>query len=93
MPNNLTAAGDYGAADAALARVLAGEYLNQIAGGISLNQQEVVRPHELGLSEAALAGLRGLSLFRPAIRNETRAAVAQALKAQGGSRYSWHLWP
>jgi (2S)-methylsuccinyl-CoA dehydrogenase len=81
----LSAAGGYGAADAALARVLAGEYLNQIAGGISLNQQEVVRPHELGLSEAALAGLRGLSLFTAGNTNETRAAVTQALKGKAAS--------
>lgn len=69
-------------ADDLLAQVLAGEYLNQVAGGIPLNQQEVIRPHELGLAEAALADLRALPLFRSGNTAETRVAIAELLRRQ-----------
>jgi len=76
------ARGSYSETDALLAQVLAGDYLNQIVGGIALNQQEVIRPHELGLDDAVLAGIRALPLFRSGNTSETRAALAEALKAQ-----------
>ncbi len=78
----LSAQDSYSSVDALLAQVLAGEYLNQVAGGIALNQQEVIRPHELGLSDQAIAAVRALPLFRSGNTAETRAAVADALKAQ-----------
>jgi (2S)-methylsuccinyl-CoA dehydrogenase len=34
------------------------EYLARIAGGIPMSQVEIVRPHDLGLSEKAIAGFR-----------------------------------
>ena len=74
--------GAWTAADQALAAVLAGDYLNQIAGGIPLNQQETIRPHELGLSEASLTAIRGLALFRNGNTAERRAEVADALRAK-----------
>ncbi len=79
----LSAEGACGDTDQLLARVLAGDYLNQIAGGIALNQQEVIRPHELGLAEAGLAAIRALPLFRTGNSRENRAALAAALA--GGS--------
>lgn len=82
---HLAAQGSYSAADAALARVLAGEYLNQIVGGIPLNQQEVIRPHELGLADAGLAAIRTLHLFQNGNTSATRADVAGALKAKAAA--------
>jgi len=83
---NLSAGGAYTDIDQRLALVLAGEYLNQVAGGIALNQQEAVRPHELGLSEAAIATIRALPLFRAGNTAENRSAVAEALKAQAAGQ-------
>jgi len=81
----LTAAGTYSIADGLLARVLAGEYLNQIAGGISLNQQEVIRPHELGLAESPLAAIRALPLFRNGNGTDSRAALSAELAGKAAS--------
>ena len=81
----LTAAGTYSIADGLLARVLAGEYLNQVAGGISLNQQEVIRPHELGLAESSLAAIRALPLFRNGNGTESRAALSAELAGKAAS--------
>jgi len=78
----LSADGRYSATDACLARVLAGDYLNQVAGGIPFNQQEVIRPHELGLSETSLAAIRALPLFRLGNTIESRAELAAQLKAK-----------
>ena len=75
----LSADGAFSAADQLLARILVGDYLNQIAGGIALNQQEVIRPHELGLPEAGLAAIRALPLFRTGNSTESRAALAAML--------------
>ncbi|WP_415020665.1 acyl-CoA dehydrogenase family protein [Aestuariivirga sp.] len=73
------------AADQALAAVLAGDYLSQIAGGIPLNQQETIRPHELGLSEASLTAIRGLALFRNGNTAERRTEVTEALRAKAAA--------
>ena len=81
----LTAAGTYSIADGLLARVLAGEYLNQVAGGISLNQQEVIRPHELGLAESSLAAIRALPLFRNGNGTDSRAALSAELAGKPAS--------
>ncbi|MBK8769849.1 MAG: acyl-CoA dehydrogenase family protein [Rhizobiales bacterium] len=81
----LTAAGTYSIADGLLARVLAGEYLNQVAGGISLNQQEVIRPHELGLAESSLAAIRALPLFRNGNGTDSRAALSAELAGKAAS--------
>ncbi len=77
----LSAEGTSSAADPLLAQILAGDYLNQIAGGIALNQQEVIRPHELGLPEASLAAIRALPLFRQGNSAEHRAALAALLNS------------
>ena len=41
-----------------LVAIAGGEYLNHLLGGIPLNQQEFIRPHELGLADDDLADLR-----------------------------------
>ncbi len=47
------------------------EYLARLVGGIPMSQGEIVRPHDLGLDEGALAALS--------------SAEVQALMAEGGS--------
>ncbi len=80
----LVAAGTFGATDQLLVQVLAGEYLNQITGGMPMNQQEVVRPHELGLADTDLSPLRALGLFRQGNSTGNRAKLVEALKANDG---------
>ena len=53
----LTEAGAFGEMEALILQIGAAEYLCQIAGGIPMNQGEFVRPSDLGLTAADLAGL------------------------------------
>jgi len=76
--------GAFTEADRLLASVVAGEYLNQVSGGIPLNQQEVIRPHELGLETGRMAPVRSLALFRSGNTVQTRAALAAALANSSG---------
>jgi (2S)-methylsuccinyl-CoA dehydrogenase len=46
--------GEMGTKDALVVRILFGEYLSQLLGGIPMSQTEFVRPMELELEEAAL---------------------------------------
>jgi (2S)-methylsuccinyl-CoA dehydrogenase len=55
----LDAAGELGEVEALILRVAFGEYLAQLAGGIAMSQAEIVRPHDLGLTEEDVAPLRG----------------------------------
>ena len=65
-----------------------GEYLAQLAGGIPMSQNEIVRPADMGLDDSDSAGLR-----TPAVREllqlgngrETRAAIADHLAAHAGA--------
>jgi (2S)-methylsuccinyl-CoA dehydrogenase len=54
-----------------------GEYLGQLAGGISLSQVEIVRPHDLGLGEDELAAFR-----RPAAASLMHAGNTEAARAR-----------
>jgi len=50
----LSEQGRFGEVEQLILRIGFGEYLNQIAGGIPMNQGEAVRPHDLGLGWDAL---------------------------------------
>jgi len=45
--------GRFGEMESLLSQIAAGEYLAQLAGGVTMSQGEVVRLHELGLDESA----------------------------------------
>ncbi len=45
--------GRFGEMESLLSQIVAGEYLAQLAGGVTMSQGEVVRLHELGLSDDA----------------------------------------
>ena len=81
--SRLDAAGEFGEAEALILRVAFGEYLAQLAGGIAMSQAEIVRPADLGLSEAEIAPLRDGDAARlVAGLGEARSRLA-ALLAEG----------
>ncbi|WP_333828626.1 acyl-CoA dehydrogenase family protein [Pararhodobacter sp.] len=53
--DRLAADGRFGEMEGLIAQIGAGEYLAQIAGGIPMNQGEILRPADLGLTRADLA--------------------------------------
>ena len=53
--SRLEADNAFGEIEALLCQILFSEYLSQLAGGIPMNQGETIRPHELGVSDAAQA--------------------------------------
>ncbi|KZY43352.1 acyl-CoA dehydrogenase [Roseovarius sp. HI0049] len=54
----LTEAGNFGEVEQLILQIAFGEYLHQIAGGIPMNQGEVVRLQEMGLGWDALSGFQ-----------------------------------
>ncbi|HUS54889.1 MAG TPA: acyl-CoA dehydrogenase family protein [Thermohalobaculum sp.] len=54
----LESAGKFGEIERLILAIGCGEYLCQIAGGIPMNQGEIIRPAEIGVGEAALAAFR-----------------------------------
>src|SRR3954452_529413 len=81
--SRLDAAGEFGEAEALILLVAFGEYLAQLAGGIAMSQSEIVRPSDLGLSEAEIAPLReGDAARLVAGLGEARSRLA-ALIAEG----------
>jgi (2S)-methylsuccinyl-CoA dehydrogenase len=67
----LEAEGKLGETEQLTVQIAAGEYLNQVAGGIPMNQGEFLRLSELGLTRSETAGLHDLVL---AERGNTAAA-------------------
>ncbi len=65
-----------------------GEYLSQLAGGIAMSQNEIVRPYDLGLDDSDVAGF-----WTPTVRElasvgtarETRQAIADHLGTHAGA--------
>ena len=68
----LTGTGDFGEVEQLIHQIAFGEYLHQIAGGIPMNQGEIVRLADLGLGWDALSGFQ--------------CAEVQALMAHGNSQ-------
>lgn len=76
----LSSAGKFGEAEALTAQIAAGEYLNQIAGGIPMNQGEWARPQELGLAAADVAKLIANPLFAGGNTAAARARLVALLR-------------
>ena len=70
--DELTEAGGFSEAEALPAQLLAYEYLSQMAGGLPMNQGEIFRPGDLGVSAARLG---------PVIA-QLRAGASQVVKAR-----------
>lgn len=89
--SRLDAAGEFGDAEALIVRIAFGEYLAQLAGGIAMSQAEIVRPADLGLSEAEIAPLReGEAARLVAGLGEARSRLA-ALLAEGSPSAFGHI--
>src|SRR3954463_7011692 len=74
--------GEFGCSEALILRIAFGEYLAQLAGGIAMSQSEIVRPGDLGLSEAEIAPLReGDAALLVAGLGEARSRLAALIAA------------
>ena len=65
-----------------------GEYLAQLAGGIPMSQNEIVRPHDLGLGEPELAALRTpdlAALIAHGNSDAARARLVALIEATAGA--------
>ena len=71
----LTAAGKFGEMEGLILQIGFGEYLGQLAGGIPMSQGEILRPHDIGLDDEALAPLEA-----PAVRKLMREANTDAAR-------------
>ncbi len=73
----LTAQGKFGEVEQLIQQIAFGEYLSQIAGGIQMNQGEVVRLQDLGLSADDARGLAD-----PAVTALTQGGNTQAARTR-----------
>ena len=78
MPSGWTDEGRFGEMEALLAQIGAGEYAAQLHGGVMMSQGEMVRPHELGVSESDLA-----AFLTPQVR-----ALIEATRPRPGRAWS-----
>jgi (2S)-methylsuccinyl-CoA dehydrogenase len=65
--------------EALMLQMAFGEYLGQLSGGIALSQVEMLRPHDLGLTDEDLAVLR-----RPDVSRLVRHGNSEAARARLG---------
>ncbi len=70
----LTAEGTFGEVEQLLLQIAFGEYLSQIAGGIQMNQGEMVRLTDLGLPASAVAPLQEGAAGTLATRGNSQSA-------------------
>jgi (2S)-methylsuccinyl-CoA dehydrogenase len=75
----LTAVGRFGETEQLTAQIAAGEYLNQIAGGIPMNQGEFTRLQDLGLSRSDAAPLHDCVLTQRGNTAEARARLTERI--------------
>jgi (2S)-methylsuccinyl-CoA dehydrogenase len=76
----LTAEGRFGETEQLTVQIVAGEYLNQIAGGIPMNQGEFARLHDLGLSRGDAAPLHDCVLIERGNTPEARARLVALIE-------------
>ncbi len=80
--------GKFGEMEQLLHQIAFGEYLHQIAGGIPMNQGEVVRLHDLGLGWDALSGFQCLevqTLMAQANSQAARTRLVELMEDQAGA--------
>ena len=70
----LQATGQFGEMEALIHQIAFGEYLLQITGGIQMNQGEVVRLQDIGLSQEDARGLMGPEAAQLCEQGNTQAA-------------------
>lgn len=74
----------FGETEQLLVAIAGGEYLNQMAGGLPMNQTEFFRPGDAGISDDALAGIRACKLFSAGNTAENRARLVKLMQEQEG---------
>lgn len=78
----LAGQGQLGEAEALPAQLLAFEYLQQLAGGVPMNQGETIRPGDFGISAARLEPL--IERLRPGGSQAVRLRIVELLEAAVG---------
>ena len=69
-----------GEAEALILRIVAGEYLSQLHGGLPMGQGELVRPQDLGMSRDDQRGLMAPAVMRLAQEGNTQGARARLVE-------------
>ena len=72
----LSEQGKFGEVEQLIHQIAFGEYLSQITGGIQMNQAEILRPQDMGLSPEDMRGL----LSTPAVMILTQSGNTQAAR-------------
>ncbi|WP_170518073.1 acyl-CoA dehydrogenase family protein [Ruegeria atlantica] len=79
----LDADGKFGEMEQLLHQIAFGEYLHQVAGGIPMNQSEVVRLQDMGLGWDALSGFQSTEVQTLMAQANTQAARTQLVGLMG----------
>ena len=85
----LDAAGRLGETERLILQIGFGEYLAQLAGGIPMSQNEIVRPRDLGLGAADLAAFRTpevAALIADGNTDAARARLVALMRGRGRQR-------
>ncbi|WP_213685636.1 acyl-CoA dehydrogenase family protein [Roseicyclus sp.] len=72
----LSEQGKFGEVEQLIHQIAFGEYLSQLSGGIQMNQAEILRPQDMGLSPEDMRGL----LSTPAVMILTQSGNTQAAR-------------
>ena len=86
----MTVEGRFGEMEALLAEIGAAEYATQLLGGVVMSQNEIVRAHELGVSEKdhAIFLTPEVRALIASVKPETRSRLVALIKAsQGNATY------
>lgn len=83
---NLSSQGRFGETEALIHQIAFGEYLWQIYGGIQMNQGEILRLQDLGLSQDDMRGL-----MEPAVQTLTQQGNSQAARIRLVALMQEHL--
>ncbi|WP_171169152.1 acyl-CoA dehydrogenase family protein [Ruegeria sp. HKCCA0370] len=84
----LQAEGKFGELEQLLHQIAVGEYLHQVAGGIPMNQGEVVRLQDMGLGWDALSGFQSSevqTLMAQANSQAARSRLVELMQDQAGA--------
>ena len=81
----MVGAGSFGEIEEHVVRIALGEYLAQIVGGIPISQGELVRPSDMGLSPAQVAGRINRSIESLIASGNTAARRARLIELMGAS--------
>ena len=77
----LSAQNKFGKIEQLLVKIACGEYLQQVVGGIPMNQTEIFRVENLGLD---LKAIRACALYAEGNTRENRAALIELMQEQQG---------